>query len=188
VRLVGDFLAAHPLDEARLVDIGCGNGRNSLVVEALTPYNIHYTGLDFAEKAIAHCQAIHHPAKRFLVADMTAPLPLNQCFDLAFDCGCFHAIPPESRQAYLRNLDALTTPDALVVLAGWYRVPSRPYTDEPTYFPYLYLNEWFFNAQDLEALVAPRFTVVDELVDTAIYPGINEGFGYFSLRKVQASR
>lgn len=169
--------------EVTILDIGCGNGRNSLIAEELG--NIKYTGADFADKAIAYCKEKHSKDKTFIHLDITADnLPLEDSYRVIFDCGCFHAIPPEKREKYIKNLRKHSNKDTLVIIGAWWREPEHKETDKPSYFPYLYLDEWFLNKSDMENIFKGDFKVTREIVCNKIYEGLNKGFAYFTLRPI----
>jgi len=184
LRLIGNYLKKNKNVLPSLLDIGCGNGRNSNIVESLPEHKIKYTGADFAEKVLEYCRSTYTGKKEFVYADMTAPsLPLEKSYQMIIDSGCFHAIEPAKRKSYIDNLYKLSQPDSLIILAFWYRTEKTPDTDTPAYFPYLYLDEWFFNCKDIETIFSDQFTVEDFFVDKDLYPGINNGFAYAVLEK-----
>lgn len=168
--------------EIKLLDIGCGNGRNSMITEEIG--NIKYTGVDFADKALEYCRKTYSKDKTFIHIDITKDnLPLEKNYRIIIDCGCFHAIPPEKRSSYINNLKQHSDPNTLIIIGAWWRKESIEDKDKPTYFPYLYLDEWVFNKEDMENIFKKDFTVLSEYVDSSIYGKIKEGFAYFTLRR-----
>lgn len=165
------------------LDIGCGNGRNSMLVEEIEGVSFKYTGVDFAESALDYCRKTYNIDKSFIYMDMTKKgLPLKDEYRVIIDCGCFHSIPLEKRELYINNLINHSGKDSIIVIGAWYRVPEHHETVKPSYFPYLYLDEWFFNKSDMENIMGHAFIVENEYVDDRIYDGINKGFVYFTLR------
>jgi len=74
--LVGQLsLPAH----ARVLDVGCGNGRHALVFDQL---GCHVTGIDLSPKQIGLAQTLPVKQTRYLVADMRK-LAFDAEFDLA---------------------------------------------------------------------------------------------------------
>lgn len=176
--------------EGLMLDVGCGNGRNTPLAEALSRHfgrPIRYRGVDFAESAVEHCRR-SYAGKEFFLRDMCAPLEEDGFREevgasrVIVDCGCFHAILPERRQAYKENLAALCAPGGLLVIGAWFRAPHKD-GENPQYFPFLYLSEWFFNEEDIRGIWGDRFALLESRVDPAIYPGFHDGFAYFALRK-----
>jgi SAM-dependent methyltransferase len=89
---------------ARVLDVGCGAGTNSLY---LASRGFHVTGIDVAAAAI---EAAESRARRrgveveFRVADaLDLPFAAGR-FGGAIDVGCFHTLPPELRRGYARSL------------------------------------------------------------------------------------
>ena len=184
IRIIGDYLKNNNEKNIQLLDIGCGNGRNSMIVESLKNKSISYTGVDFAEKALEYCRQTYRDDKTFCHVDMTAPeLPLKGPFHVIMDCGCFHSIPPENRKGYIKNLSALVNDNSLIIIGAWFRADDSTNIENPSYFPYLYLDEWFFNRRDMEDLFDENFEILSETVDEKVYEGLNKGFAYFIMKK-----
>ena len=97
-----DFLAAHPdLARGSVCVPGCGTGHD---VRAFAAAGFTATGLDFAPSAIALANERTQAAgltARFLQTDfLQAPPP--EPFDWIFEHTCFCAIPPATRDEYVR--------------------------------------------------------------------------------------
>lgn len=181
--IIKDSLSLREGNSFKILDIGCGNGRNSMVTESLDKFDISYTGADFADKAVEFCKRTHSESKKFIHLDITASnLPLESNYDIIMDCGCFHSIPLEARELYIKNIVKHSGSNTLLVIGAWWRAPEHFETKEPSYFPYLYLDEWFFNKNDISDIFGNEFEVLSELVDDVIYDGLNRGFAYFTLK------
>lgn len=170
-------------DSMRILDVGCGNGRNAPVAESL---GAAYCGTDFSSSAVAHCRELY-PDRDFFIQDICADLEGTELgesgpYDVVMDCGCFHAIPTQQRGAYIANAALLCRPGGLLVIGSWHRGEGVDGND-PQYYPYLYLSEWFFNAGDIESLFGNTFELIDSRVDRDVYPGMFDGFAYFALRR-----
>lgn len=166
-----------------LLDIGCGNGRNSMLIEELEDITFNYTGVDFAQSAIDYCKKSYDKSKKFMFMDITKKdLPLKDSYKIIIDCGCFHSIPLEKRANYINTLKAHSSKDSIIIIGAWFREQTHLETVKPSYFPYLYLDEWFLNKDDMQNILGEDFIVESEIVDTNIYSGINKGFAYFTIR------
>jgi len=186
----------NPEGPLRMLDAGCGNGRNSPLAEALEEHSgqkVHYLGVDFAESAVEFCKSTY-PSGEFACQDMCADLkdsvftiaksPITiKTYDLIVDCGCFHAIPPEKREDYKKNIAALIGTGGLFIIGAWYRSQEKEKQD-PQYFPFLYLSEWFFNETDIDEFWQDEFSLMDWRIDTSIYNEMFDGFAYFALRRI----
>ena len=102
------FIASHPPGQA--LDLGCGSGTN---VITLAKHGWKATGADFAGRAI---RLAREKARRagvdvcFYVDDVTKLEHISGQFDLILDIGCFHSLPEDGRQAYLRTVEQLLSP------------------------------------------------------------------------------
>jgi len=98
----------------KALDLGCGNGRNAIFM-ARSGFEVE--AVDFSGQAIAWAEQhakdagvlvrLHHAS----VFD--APIVPGR-FDLVYDSGCFHHMPPHSRAAYIDLVAAALKP------GGWF--------------------------------------------------------------------
>jgi len=90
------------LPAGRALDMGCGTGTHTIY---LAQHGWDAIGVDFSASAIgrARKKANGIAGATFLQADVTRlrEQGLSGPFDLVLDMGCFHALPQESRQAYV---------------------------------------------------------------------------------------
>lgn len=183
-QIVQEILSTGSQKEISVLDVGCGNGRNSLVFDHIAKPVVHYTGIDFSGAAIEYCQKTYGKEKVFLKQNISEPIEPSQIqpslkgFDLIIDCGCFHSILPEDRETYIENIRKLAKKDATFILGAWFKKETALDITTPRYFPYLYLDEWLFDQTDISKLFAPYFSLKSNTVDKTVYPDINDGFIY----------
>ena len=96
-------LAALGLRSGNALDLGTGPGTQALQLARrgfnVTATDISETAIRLArEQAEAQGCAIRWVQDDILATQLAAP------FDLIFDRGCFHVLPPEQRQAYVRTV------------------------------------------------------------------------------------
>ncbi len=100
----------------RALDLGCGPGRNALYLAArgfdVDAVDLSSTALDWARERARETGAenvrFHHgDAFAFAGEDLTGP------YDLVYDSGCFHHLPPHRRVSYLALLEQLLAPGGL---------------------------------------------------------------------------
>ncbi len=122
-----DFIQNHK--PGRAIEIGCGTGTNTMT---LVQAGWQVTGVDFAPRAI---KLARHKADKagvqaeFLVKDATNLQGLRGPFDLAFDLGCFHGIPPKGRARYLERLQQILAPGGYWLIYGFLKTePDQPGT------------------------------------------------------------
>ena len=101
-----------PAGDARTaLDLGCGLGRNT---RWLAGQGYRATGIDLS--AYAARQARQRSADTdatFMEGDLLRePIPGGP-FDVVYDSGCFHHLPPHRRLSYLRTLETVLKPGGL---------------------------------------------------------------------------
>jgi tellurite methyltransferase len=127
-----------PTRPLRLLDIGCGEGRNA-VFFARNGYQV--TAFDLAESGIHKTRRLAQEAGVPIEAFQANLLEyrLTQPFDVIFCHGCLHYVPPEMRAALLHNYRDFTNPGGLNVLSAFVKKPFIPPAPdaEPTAHPWL---------------------------------------------------
>jgi SAM-dependent methyltransferase len=109
----------------RALDVGCGNGAWSL---ELAKRGWEVVGIDLVATAVrtarhrvaqsnANVKIVHGDITRMREAGVGAD------FRLVWDFGTIHGLTPEQRAATGREIDAVTTPDAVILLMAW--TPAR---------------------------------------------------------------
>ncbi|MET9388922.1 class I SAM-dependent methyltransferase [Streptomyces sp. NPDC006624] len=100
----------------RALDLGCGPGRNALYLAArgfeVDAVDLSAAAVDWAgERAReAGAQGVRfHCGDAFALAGTELPGP----YDLVYDSGCFHHLPPHRRISYLALLDTVLAPGGL---------------------------------------------------------------------------
>lgn len=112
-------LAETGLIVGSVLDVGCGTGRNSLLLAAL---GNPVLGIDIAAAAIERATAasveLGVPA-RFLVMDAFHLAELERTFDTIIDIGLFHTLQPFDRVAYAASLRTAIAPDGRCFVLAW---------------------------------------------------------------------
>ncbi len=110
-------LAKEVWERARVLDIGCGNGR---LLKVLPP-NIEYLGVDLSERLIKEAQSAF-PEKRFLVGDFLSlsKKVLGKDYDFVFMIAVLHHLPtPSARLRFLRKARDLLKQNGKLMLTVW---------------------------------------------------------------------
>ncbi len=111
------------LTDGRALDLGCGPGRNALL---LATRGFEVDAIDLSPSAVAWAEERAREtgaAARFHCGDAfaLAGTELAGPYDLIYDSGCFHHLPPHRRISYLALIDRLLAPGghfALVCFAA----------------------------------------------------------------------
>ncbi|MCX5090460.1 class I SAM-dependent methyltransferase [Streptomyces sp. NBC_00365] len=115
--LVG-YLAENLIAPGRALDLGCGPGRNTLHLAAA---GFQVDAVDLSPTAIAWAEDRARETGatiRFHCGDAFALTPdeLDGPYDLIYDSGCFHHLPPHRRISYLALLDRVLAPGGHLAL------------------------------------------------------------------------
>ncbi|MGW6389628.1 class I SAM-dependent methyltransferase [Streptomyces sp. NPDC055103] len=105
----------------RALDLGCGPGRNSLYLASL---GYEVDAVDLSATAIAWAEERAHKAGatgsvRFVCGDAFSSPALDGPYDLVYDSGCFHHLPPHRRVSYLALLDRVLAPGGHLALTAF---------------------------------------------------------------------
>ena len=106
----------------RLIDIGCGEGRNA-VFFARNGYQV--TAFDLAASGVEKTRQLAVEAGVQIDAFVGNILEhrLGESFDIVFGHGCLQYIPPEMRPALFENYKQHTNPGGLNVLSAFVKKP-----------------------------------------------------------------
>ena len=113
---VESLLAGGQVRPGWALDLGCGSGLSS---RYLASHGFRVVGLDLALSALARAAEVAHAAALpafFCLADVTQLGFLDVRASLALDVGCFHAVAPERRPAYIASLASRLLPGAFYLL------------------------------------------------------------------------
>lgn len=105
--ILSNFMELFP-PSAKVLDIGCGKGRNSIYLSKLG-YDV--TGIDISQSAIDLAISEKSSCKFYCMDALNDDL--NQTFDVIIDFGLFHFIPPEYRKKYNSKIHDMLNPGGL---------------------------------------------------------------------------
>ncbi len=112
-----EYLASKVGEGARVLDIGCGNGRLLQVL----PGDIQYLGVDLSAKLVREARK-SYPGKRFITGDFLS-LPyakLSKDYDFVFAIAVFHHLPTKrARLHFLGKVKKLLGKGGKLMLTVW---------------------------------------------------------------------
>ncbi len=111
---LAEWIGSGLISRGTALDLGCGNGRNSIF---LAQNGFTVEGVDYSETAIKWAN------ERVAAAGVAVQLhcesvfdrPIEAAlFDLIYDSGCFHHLPPHRRRTYVERVKTALKP------GGWF--------------------------------------------------------------------
>ena len=157
----------------RSLDIGCGNGRNTLY---LAMQGWQATGIDISNEAIAWAKQLdsHHQA-HYQCTSLEKYEDHPHTYDLILDSGCFHHIKPHRRQDYLTRIQTLLKADGYFLMTCFNMKEGAPITDEQVYLERSMHGGMGFTRLKLETILTHYSTILDihemEATDDPAYFG-----------------
>lgn len=102
----------------KILDVGCGNGRFSEVVNTK---NAQYFGVDISQKLINIAKS-RYPDQNFQIIDSPSPFPYeDNYFDAVFCLATLHHIPSiKFRRQFLSEIRRVLKPSGQMYLTVWY--------------------------------------------------------------------
>ncbi|GAC1590817.1 MAG: class I SAM-dependent methyltransferase [Candidatus Velthaea sp.] len=113
--LVSDF-TNHALRPGRVLELGCGNGRNAIYMASV---NCSVDAVDFSEAAIRWGMERAQAAKQqvhFIHGSIFELKIQPAAYDIIYDSGCFHHVLPHRREAYLKLVSTALKPEGILSL------------------------------------------------------------------------
>ncbi len=110
------YLKEHAVPGARVLDLGCGNGR---FYDLLEDRSVGYVGLDISEGLLREARK-RHPEATFVRGDATE-LPFQDAsFDAVFSFAVLHHIPSEELRArFISEMRRVLRPGGTLIVSAW---------------------------------------------------------------------
>jgi SAM-dependent methyltransferase len=113
-------VAAPPLEHARILEIGCGDGGNLIPMAAAWP-GTTCVGIDLAEQGIVRANAFAADLAlrnaRFVAADLRDLAPEHAGFDYILAHGFYSWVPAEVRDVLFAEIRARLAPDGIAFVS-----------------------------------------------------------------------
>jgi len=147
------------LQTGTALDLGTGPGTQAM---ALAERGFEVTATDLSETAIekALAKAKEKNLDISFRQDDILNSKLDQKFDFVLDRGCFHVLPPEQRQNYIRVVDNLMKPKGYLFLKCFSHLETRE------------AGPYRFTPEEIQDIFSSRFNVSS--VKETVYYGTLE--------------
>ena len=110
------YFESGELGPGRVLELGCGNGRNT---QYFAEQRCQVDAVDFSQKAISWAKEKNrYPSESVTyICKSIFELNLRQPeYDIVYDCGCFHHLPPHRRSSYLELVKKALKPSGRFAL------------------------------------------------------------------------
>ncbi|MFA6449219.1 MAG: class I SAM-dependent methyltransferase, partial [bacterium] len=159
---------------SRVLDVGCGAGRNAPV---MIKSGLRYTGIDIAAEAIELARR-KLPGVNFILGDALNHDWAGSLFDIAIDYGCFHTLPPWKRNRYFELMNSIVKPGGHLIAAAW----DGPKSAVPIEYVCGNLPEWACPEAEYKNLASPDF----QMIHTELREEGKWILRYYVMRKISA--
>lgn len=105
-------LATEKITKGRFLDLGTGPGTQAI---QLAKRGFMVTGADLSENAIKKARKLSGKVN-FIVDDILDSKLGNKQFDYVFDRGCFHVLPVNKRQKYVKEIKRILNDGGILFL------------------------------------------------------------------------
>lgn len=156
-----EFIQTNEGKTGRAIDIGCGHARNALFLAkqgwAVDAVDLSPVAIDWAkERAVEAGLNISFYCSSVMSFELKAA-----GYDLVYDSGCLHHIPPHRRPAYLRLVQRLLKPRGHFGLVCFNPEGGSDLSDWEVYRARSLGGGLGFSEQRLRQVLAPHFEVVE---------------------------
>lgn len=157
------------LSSLHILDLGCGNGKNSLYISE-QGFENHVVGIDISETALSHARNLM-PQDIFLHQSIGKKLPCtNETFDIALDVTASNSLTEVERTVYISETHRVLKPQGYLFVRALCKdgdtnaknlLKTFPGKEIDTYImPGLGLTERVFSKEDFINLYTPLFDIL----------------------------
>jgi SAM-dependent methyltransferase len=161
-------------ERGRSLDIGCGNGRNSVY---LAKQGFEVDGIDFSrasiewaeQKANEECVGVN-----FINQSIFDFQVQHSSYDFVYDSGCLHHIKPHRRNQYIKKIVDILRPGAYFGLTAFNLKGGANISDYDVYRDLSMHGGIGFSEFKLKSILSPYFEIVEfremkEISDNSLF-------------------
>jgi tellurite methyltransferase len=107
-----DTMKPDPTRQPRLLDLGCGEGRNAVY---FAQHDFEVIGLDLSQKGLEKTRS-YAKEMGLHIATIHADIvthKFHETYDVIFSTGALHYLPPEMRHQRFKDFKVCTSPDGI---------------------------------------------------------------------------
>lgn len=149
------------LNGQRALDIGCGNGRNSIYI---AKQEFEVKGIDFSKNAIEWAKEVSKDQALdidFLCQSIFDFQDVVESFDFIYDSGCLHHIKPHRRSQYLENVSKYLKPDGHFAMVCFNLKGGANISDYEVYRSGSMQGGLGFSEYKLRTILEPYFEIIE---------------------------
>lgn len=153
------YIESGLLNIGRALDIGCGNGRNSLF---LAKKGFTVVGIDLSSESISYANEHHTHANVEFKSISFFDLEYDkESFDFIYDGGCLHHISPHRRPEYLRKVKLLLNPGGNYGMEIFNEKGGADLTDYQVYEERSMKGGLAFSKEKLKGILSEYFSILE---------------------------
>lgn len=168
------YLGKGIFKRGKALDIGCGNGRNSIY---LAKQGFVVDGIDFSRTSIewAYQKASEEGVSvNFInqsIFDFETP---HSTYDFIYDSGCLHHIKPHRRSQYIKKIIAMLKPEGYFGLTAFNLKGGANISDYDVYRDFSMHGGIGFSESKLMSVLSPHFEIIElremkEISDNSLF-------------------
>lgn len=154
-----EYFESTEIKPGRVLELGCGHGRNAVF---LASRGCRVDAVDFSAEAISWARERAQAASvtvNFLCCSIFDLRIEAGSYDMVYDCGCFHHLPPHRRKDYVDLLTAALKPSGAFGLVCFAPEAGSGLTDQEVYEQRTLAGGLGYTEASLRAIFSRHFQI-----------------------------